>query len=163
MRAEERIAELNALVERQREQIAVLLARVRDLEARLAKDSHTSGKPPASDGLARKTRSLRKHSGKKPGGQLGHRGERLRREVVPDEVIAHRPPVCAASRQPPAAGGRRTRPVRELMRVNVPALCRRCERYACDIPSLIGTINVPDHRRLNKYAKFLDHVRGSSS
>lgn len=100
MRAEERIAELDALVERQREQIAVLLARVRDLEARLAKDSHTSGKPPASDGLARKTRSLRKHSGKKPGGQLGHRGERLRREVVPDEVIAHRPPVCAASRQP---------------------------------------------------------------
>lgn len=99
MRAEERIAELDALVERQREQIAVLLAQVCDLEARLAKDSHTSGKPPASDGLARKTRSLRKHSGKKPGGQLGHRGERLRLEVVPDEVIAHRPPVCAASRQ----------------------------------------------------------------
>lgn len=109
MRAEEWIAELDALVERQREQIAVLLARVRDLEARLAKDSHTSGKPPASDGLARKTRSLRKHSGKKPGGQLGHRGERLRREVVPDEVIAHRPPVCAASRQqcqPQEAGAR---------------------------------------------------------
>ncbi|MGZ3714923.1 MAG: DUF6444 domain-containing protein, partial [Ktedonobacterales bacterium] len=99
MRAEERIAELEAMVDQQREQIAVLLERVRDLEARLAKDSHNSGKPPASDGLARKTKSLRKKSGKKPGGQLGHRGETLRLVVVPDEVIEHRPPVCAACHQ----------------------------------------------------------------
>jgi uncharacterized coiled-coil protein SlyX len=35
----ERIAELEAVVEQQREQIAALLERVHDLEARLAKDS----------------------------------------------------------------------------------------------------------------------------
>ena len=44
MTPEERIAELEAENVRQREQIATLLARVRDLEARLAKDSHNSGK-----------------------------------------------------------------------------------------------------------------------
>ena len=82
------------------EQVTLLLARVRDLEARLAKDSHTSGKPPASDGLKRKTKSLRTPSGKKAGGQLGHRGETLRLVAAPDAVIEHRPPVCAQCRTP---------------------------------------------------------------
>jgi transposase len=30
---------------------ALLIERVRDLEARLAKDTHNSGKPPSSDGF----------------------------------------------------------------------------------------------------------------
>lgn len=47
MRPEERIAELEAENVQQREQITALLERVRDLEARLAKDSHNSGKPPS--------------------------------------------------------------------------------------------------------------------
>ena len=95
MAPEERIAELeveNALL---REQLTAVLVRVQELEARLAKDSHNSGKPPASDGLARKTRSLRRRSGKKPGGQLGHRGETLHLVATPDEVVEHRPTVCA--------------------------------------------------------------------
>src|SRR5260370_20487131 len=91
----ERITQLEAVVEQQREQIAALLERVHELEAQLAKDSHNSSKPPASDGLARKTRSLRRKSGKKPGGQLGHRGETLRLVAVPDAVVEHRPAVCA--------------------------------------------------------------------
>lgn len=48
-------------------QNALLLERVQELEARLAKDSHNSGKPPSSDGLrreTRKTKSLRKRSGR---------------------------------------------------------------------------------------------------
>src|SRR4029077_14978889 len=95
MTPEARIAELEAVVAQQREQIAALLERVQELEARLAKDSHNSGKPPSSDGLGRKTRSLRKKSGKKPGGQLGHRGETLRLAMTPDHVVEQRPAVCA--------------------------------------------------------------------
>jgi transposase len=75
MTPEDEIAALKAENAQQREQIAALLERVRELEARLATDSRNSSKPPSSDGLARKTRSLRKKSGRKPGGQLGHRGE----------------------------------------------------------------------------------------
>jgi transposase len=96
MTVEERIAELEAENAALREQLSVVLERVQVWEARLAKDSHHSGKPPASDGLARKTTSLRRTSGKQPGGQLGHRGETLRLVAVPDEVVEHRPPHCGA-------------------------------------------------------------------
>ena len=70
MTLEERIAELEAENAALREQLTVLAAQVQDLHARLAKDSHNSSKPPSSDGLARKTKSLRRRSGKKPGGKL---------------------------------------------------------------------------------------------
>ncbi len=79
-----------------REQVRALLARVQELEARAAKDSHNSGKPPSTDGLQRRTKSLRKPSGKKAGGQLGHRGETLHLVATPDAVVEHRPAVCAA-------------------------------------------------------------------
>jgi transposase len=79
-----------------RAQVTALLARVQELEARAAKDSHNSGKPPSSDGLRRRTKSLRKPSGKKPGGQLGHRGETLHLVATPDAVVEHRPAVCSA-------------------------------------------------------------------
>ena len=68
---DERIAELEGILAEQRQQLdvalalnAVLQARVEELEARLAKDSHNSSKPPSSDGLARKTKSLRRRSGR---------------------------------------------------------------------------------------------------
>src|SRR5690349_6302119 len=100
MTPEERNAELeteNAVLQ---EQVRVLLERVQELEARLAKDSHNSSKPPSSDGLGRKTKSLRKKSGKKPGGQLGHRGETLRLVAQPDEVVEHRPSHCPQCQSP---------------------------------------------------------------
>jgi transposase len=139
----ERIAELETTVEQQREQIAALLTRVRELEARLAKDSHNSSQPPSSDGLARKTdrtKSLRRRSGKKPGGQLGHRGETLRLVATPDAVVEHRPPVCGACQSPlpvdaPVVGQER-RQVRDLppLRLHVTehqALHVRCPACQC--------------------------------
>src|SRR5260370_1692710 len=107
MTPEEEIAALKAENAQQREQIATLLGRVRDLEARLAKDSHNSGKPPASDGLKRqlpRTRSLRRKTGKKPSGQLGHSGETLHLMAEPDAVVAHWPTICSACQAPVDAG-----------------------------------------------------------
>ena len=100
MSAEERIAELEATIVQLREQLAQQGAYIRDLEAHLAKDSHNSSKPPSSDGLKRKTKSLRQQSGKKPGGQLGHRGETLHLVATSDEVVKHRPAVCAQCQMP---------------------------------------------------------------
>ncbi|HZC07816.1 MAG TPA: IS66 family transposase [Ktedonobacterales bacterium] len=107
MTNQERIAELEAQITQQREQIVALLDRVRHLEARLAKDSHNSGKPPSSDGLKRqvpRTRSLRRKTGKKPGGQLGHPGETLHLVADPDAVVEHRPAVCTTCQASLKAG-----------------------------------------------------------
>ena len=82
-----------------REQVQALLARVQLLEARLAKDSHNSSKPPSSDGLARKTKSLRERSGKKRGGQPGHPGHRVSLVATPDAVETHRPTQCGTCQQ----------------------------------------------------------------
>ena len=68
------------------ELIRHLFARLAELEARLSKDSHNSSKPPSSDGLAKKTQSLRQPSGKKAGGHPGHPGQTLERTSEPDEI-----------------------------------------------------------------------------
>jgi Family of unknown function (DUF6444) len=100
MTPDDRIAQLEAENQRLREQNRTLLARVQDLEARLAKDSHNSSKPPSSDGLKRKTKSLRQKSGKEPGGQLGHAGVTVHLVAMPDDVVEHRPAVCAHCHAP---------------------------------------------------------------
>jgi hypothetical protein len=91
MALEERIAELESEHAALREQVTVLAERTHELEARLTKDSHNSGKPPSSDGVACKTTSLRWRSGRKPGGRIGHWGETLRLVATPDEIVPHRP------------------------------------------------------------------------
>ena len=57
---------------------AALKVRVADLEAQLRTNSQNSAKPPSTDGPAKPaTRSLRKPSKRKPGGQDGHRVQTL--------------------------------------------------------------------------------------
>lgn len=94
MTPDERIAELEAQVAQQRAQITALMAEVQALRERVAKDSHNSHKPPTSDGLQRRPRSQRRKSGRKSGGQLGHRGETLPLVAMPDEVVPHHPTAC---------------------------------------------------------------------
>ncbi len=71
-----------------------LETRVHELEARLFKDSSNSSKPPSSDGLKRKPKSLRKRTGKKPGGQRGRVGKGLAQVNNPDVVVTHTPASC---------------------------------------------------------------------
>lgn len=107
MTYQEQIAALQAENATLREQLVAAFAELQDLKARLAKDSHNSGKPPSSDGLKRqlpRTRSLRRKTGKKRGGQLGHPGETLHLVAEPDAVVEHRPAVCAACQTPLEAG-----------------------------------------------------------
>jgi transposase len=69
--------------------VQMLKARVEELEGRLRKDSHNSSKPPSSDGLGKKNKSLRQPSGRKLGGQFGHGGSTLKRVAHPDVIVEH--------------------------------------------------------------------------
>ena len=76
---------------------ATLREQMQELKERLAtalKDSHNSSKPPSSDGLRRKPKSLREKSGKQRGGQPGHPGHRVSLVATPDSVEIHRPSHC---------------------------------------------------------------------
>ena len=83
-------------IDAQQAQIVALAARVKELEDRLGKDSHNSSKPPSSDGLAKKPNpvSLRGKSGRRSGGQPGHRGCTLEFAVSPDHTVPHSPVSC---------------------------------------------------------------------
>jgi hypothetical protein len=91
------LEDLLALVAALEAENAALKARLAELERRLGLNSSNSGKPPSSDGLTKpaRARSLRDRSGKKPGGQKGHKGETLRQVAEPDVVVNHYPSACS--------------------------------------------------------------------
>src|SRR3954452_12653589 len=68
-----------------RQRVDELEARVGDLEARLKLNSTNSSKPPSSDPIGFKRRNPTPPSGRKRGGQPGHR--RARRRLVPPDKV----------------------------------------------------------------------------
>jgi transposase len=74
-----------ALVQSYEDRIALLESRLNDLENRLKLNSTNSSKPPSSDPIGMKRKPPAPRSGKKRGGQHGHR-KALRPLVPPDKV-----------------------------------------------------------------------------
>jgi transposase len=102
------VEEQAKLIEAQAKQIEMLNRRIEELLAQINKNSHNSSKPPSSDGYSKPApQSLRKPSGKKPGGQKGHNGSTL---CVSDlhvtEVKTHMPPRCACCPRAAECGAR---------------------------------------------------------
>ena len=73
--------------------ISDLQENIKDLQRQLNMDSHNRSKPPSSDGYkkANKNRSLREKTGRKTGGQKGHKGVNMKLRHEPDEVNVHLP------------------------------------------------------------------------
>jgi hypothetical protein len=68
----------------------LLVSRVHELQGRLAKDSHNISKQPSSDGLKRKTKSLRQRSGRSRADSWGIAARRCAwwRDRVPSRQAA---------------------------------------------------------------------------
>ena len=98
------IAKLNRNIESLNHQIRKKdkeLARLRDRLSQYESPDNNSGNsstPPSKermkDEIVRRTKTLRKPSGKKPGGQKGHEGHRLSCTATPDEVVDDTPNYC---------------------------------------------------------------------
>lgn len=83
---------VNALVQ----ELAEAKAEIAELKEQLNKNSQNSSKPPSTDGYKKPApKSLRKPSGKKQGGQVGHKGSNLKVNIAPTDIEPHMPFACA--------------------------------------------------------------------
>jgi len=84
----ETVASLNAT-------IAQLNETIRELQGKLGRNSQNSSQSSSKDGFNKpKPHSMRKKSGRKPGGQPGHSGAHMAVPHEPDEVRQHLPSKC---------------------------------------------------------------------
>jgi transposase len=94
------VVELFIGVERQLKELAGQLEKqavvLKELQARLEKNSRNSSQPPSSDGYGkpRRTASLRKPGQKPTGGQPGHEGYTLKPSAHPEHTAVHVVEAC---------------------------------------------------------------------
>ena len=101
------IDNLQKALPEQRETNAKLLETIAELRGQLNKNSSM---PPSSDGYKKPApKSLRKPSGKKAGGQTGHKGQTLKITTKPDTVIPYFPSACSGC---PSTSSATKQPVR---------------------------------------------------
>lgn len=111
-------------------------ARIADLEAQLKQNSKNSSRPPSSDSpfVKPEPKSLRGKSGRKPGGQPGHRGGTLRQVAQPDKIVRHRPKACCGCGSALAgvpASGVQTRQVFDIPKITVTVTEHRIVTVRC--------------------------------
>ena len=116
------------------ETIGNLADRIQNLEDQIAKNSSNSGKPPSSDGLKKKPKSLRHKSGKKSGGQPEHPGSTLKMVDNPDQIQIHRVDhcqYCHANLEGIEASGYERRQVTDVPKPKVEVTEHRAEIKNC--------------------------------
>lgn len=128
------IKNLSNQIKEQNAQIEALTSRVKSLENQVNKNSNNSSKPPSSDGLKKKTKSLRTKSGKSVGGQKGHEGNTLELNDNPDEIIIHtidKCDVCGASLEDVVPENYIVRQVIDIPETEVKVIEHRAEVKRC--------------------------------
>jgi transposase len=83
-----------ALIEAQAVRIDELVARMEELERQAGRSSRNSSLPPSRDSPEARKQRPKKPSGRKQGGQSGHRGQHRQMVADPDRVVEHWPSVC---------------------------------------------------------------------
>ena len=191
------IAKLNRNIESLNHQLRKKNERITELEDRLSKyegpdkNSGNSSTPPSKermkDEIVRRTKTLRKPSGKKPGGQIGHKGHKLSCIDTPDEVIDDSPNYCTNCDESLADAERlldyvtqvvsipEIKPVVKEIRHYV-VVCKNCGERICTAPrrrsndvvydasvkSLVVYLSVVQFLPYGRIASFLHDVLGLS-
>ena len=117
------------------EELAQARERIAELEARLRQTPRNSSRPPSSEGLDKpppRPRSLRKKTGRKPGGQDGHEGTTLAQVARPDRELRHEPGCCGR-----CGAGLAGRPVTGVER-----------RQVFDLP--LAAVTVTEHQLIER-------------
>jgi transposase len=129
------LAESQAALARAVEELAQARERIAELEARLRQTPRNSSRPPSGEGPDKpppRPRSLRKTSGRKPGGQDGHEGRTLAQVARPDRELRHEPGCCGR-----CGAGLGGRPVTGVER-----------RQVFDLPEV--TVTVTEHQVIER-------------
>jgi transposase-like protein len=124
------IRDLIASLKTKNDEIEALRAENRKLKEQLSLNSHNSSLPPSSDrpGNKPQPKSLKKPSGKKRGGQVGHKGHGIKhlQTRTPDKTVVHWPGACEGCSQQElcAAAGRTVNPQYEYDVLLIPHITR---------------------------------------
>ena len=140
--------------------ILTLLARLDALESKVRKTSHNSSLPPSSDGLAKKTRSLREASGKPPGGQPGHKGTTLKQSAQPTQTLDHPlPKQCQRCHNPLPLDQAQIAERRQVF--DVPAMCFTVvEHRTLEVICTCGQVHVSNFQvGMNEAVQYGPNVR----
>ena len=118
------------------QQLAQQGAVLQELQARLAKTSRNSSKPPSGDGYGKvkRTTSLRKAGNKPNGGQPGHDGQTLMMSAYPNRTLTYEVPSCAhcqASLQEVEVVGYEERQVFDLPAIRIEVTAHRAQIKVC--------------------------------
>jgi transposase len=145
---------------------AALKQEVADLRRQLDKNSSNSSKPPSSDGFRKPPRiagSLRGASGKKSGGQVGHKGDTLRPVDKPDKIERHDAAhctYCAAALTAAMATGLETRQVFDLPEPRLEVTEHQAKIYTCG--SCHGVTKAPFPEGVNAHVQYGPRMRAAA-
>lgn len=137
-----------ALIEEQATKIKKLEARIASLE----RNSRNSSKPPSSDSDTPsnppKPKNTRKSSGKKKGGQKGHKGSTLKQTSKPDHIINHQLPphlICPKCQESTtvASTGFRSRQVFDIPPIQMEVTEHRAQQCECEHCNTTLTADFP--------------------
>ena len=178
---DERILELEEINARQAEVIS-------ELQRSLGLNSTNSSKPPSSDGLRKPLARSRRHkTGRRPGGQKGHKGHTLKRSEKPAHIEHHFPHSCTHCGHDLDEGMAIPAETRQIHDVPPPpplvvtdhvvhkCVCPRCNRetrasfpdhvtgpvqYGPNISGLVTYLNEEQHIPVNRVVDVMEQFHG---
>lgn len=123
------------------------------------KNSSNSSVPPSQESIAarelRRTKSLRKPSGKPSGGQPGHKGSTLQSVSTPDRIVKHEPAYCKCCGRP--LDGIAYRKIRKTQIVDIKFVIETTEEQYYEKVCQCGCVNNCDAP--NFRIKYGDNIR----